>query len=393
MIVKHLYQRSVRKNGKVTKVWYFWFWHNGKQIRRSCGTSIKRDAMAYIESIADKDLIDSKIENKQEITLCDFAKEMFSKDSSYLLKLKNRGVVFTEKTLYQKNKYLSYILERFGEYPIERLNSGIIDDWLLRQDRSNSWRNNVLAVFRAIFSELYLYQVIDKIPELIKYKRIDVKSKGILYPNEIKFLFPDDVEKLRDVWNVWKGENKIQDIIFATLIYTTLTTGMRSGEIRALKYSQFIREDAILLNAMIDSSGNRISHLKKGDEKNRKWRIAILPERTVQMIKYMKELEGNKKSDFVFEHRGELFQAEYLNRHFQRVLVKNGIDVKSRNITLHSLRFTYNTMMKREISADDLRLMIGHSSQSMTEYYDKSAPIDHLQHLLENKVVIDSVWN
>ncbi len=51
MIVKHLYQRSVKRNGKTVKIWYFWYWHDGKQIRKSCKTSVKREALAYVSSI------------------------------------------------------------------------------------------------------------------------------------------------------------------------------------------------------------------------------------------------------------------------------------------------------------------------------------------------------
>jgi hypothetical protein len=44
MIVKHLYQRTIKKNGKQVKVWYYWYWLDGKQIRKSCGTTKKAEA-------------------------------------------------------------------------------------------------------------------------------------------------------------------------------------------------------------------------------------------------------------------------------------------------------------------------------------------------------------
>lgn len=388
MIVKHLYQRSVKRNGKTVKIWYFWYWHDGKQIRKSCKTSVKREALAYVSSLSDEDLAPDK-----SISFNDFCAGMFDDDSSYLVKLRNRGVVFSETTLRQKRKYLSMILERFGDINVQDISSGIIDDWLIRQNKSNSWRNNCLSVFRAIFSELYLYRLIDHIPQVLPYRRIDTKDKGILYPDEIRALFPYDENELLSIWRVFDCERDLDILIFATMIYTALTTGMRSGEIRALTYSQFIQRDAVLLNAMLDLKGRRIAHLKKGNEKNKRWRCAILPDRTVRMLDKMRVWEGPKESDYVFEFHGKPFSAEYLNRRFKNVLERNGIDTHERNITIHSLRFTYNSMMKREISAEDLRLMIGHTSERMTEYYDKLLPIDHLPELIQNKPVIDSVWN
>ena len=72
---------------------------------------------------------------------------------------------------------------------------------------------------------------------------------------------------------------------------------------------------------------------------------------------------------------------------------KNGIDCKARNITIHSLRFTYNSLMKGEISGEDLRLMVGHTTEAMTEYYDKTKAIEHLDELLLNKETLNSVFN
>ncbi len=168
---------------------------------------------------------------------------------------------------------------------------------------------------------------------------------------------------------------------------------MRSSEIRALTYEQIINNSAILLNAMINSNNERVSHLKKGTEENLKWRIAILPERTQLMIQNLRLMETNKQTNYVFEHKGEVVDSFYLNSHFKVVLRNNGIDEAKRNITIHSLRFTYNTMMKKEISGQDLRLMMGHTTEAMTEYYDKSEALDNLPELLKNKGIIDGVFS
>ena len=49
--------------------------------------------------------------------------------------------------------------------------------------------------------------------------------------------------------------------------------------------------------------------------------------------------------------------------------------------------------MRNEISGDDLRLMVGHTTEQMTEYYDKSKAIEHLDDLLLNKGTLNSVFN
>jgi integrase len=166
---------------------------------------------------------------------------------------------------------------------------------------------------------------------------------------------------------------------------------MRSSEIRALQWNQFIRSDAILINAMIDSNDERVNRLKKWTDDNKKWRVTVLPDRTVRMIDLLRL--DKTDNDYVFIYENEPLTTSFLLDHFKCVLRKNDIDCKGRNITIHSLRFTYNSLLRGEISGDDLRLMVGHTDERMTEYYDKSKAIEHLDDLLLNKNTLNSVFN
>ena len=97
--------------------------------------------------------------------------------------------------------------------------------------------------------------------------------------------------------------------------------------------------------------------------------------------------------DNVFVYMDKPLTTWFLLEHFKCVLTKAGIDCETRNITIHSLRFTYNSLLRGEISGDDLRLMVGHTDERMTEYYDKSKAIEHLDDLLMNKNTLNSVFN
>lgn len=166
---------------------------------------------------------------------------------------------------------------------------------------------------------------------------------------------------------------------------------MRSSEIRALQWNQFVRPDAILINAMIDSNDERVNRLKKWNDTNKKWRVTILPDKTVKMIELLRLDKSD--NDYVFVYMDKPLTTCFLLDHFKCVLKNNDIDCEARNITIHSLRFTYNSLMRNEISGDDLRLMVGHTTEQMTEYYDKSKAIEHLDDLLLNKGTINSIFN
>lgn len=393
MIIKHLYKRTIPHNGKKVQAWYFWYYDEDKrQIRKSCGSHgkpclTKRDAEIYIQSLDDSDLIPKK----KSVTFNDFCTGMFDQNSKYLIKCKNKGRTITEKTRKMKVYNLNKFLDKFGDMAVDTVEPSDIDNWLLEFDRSNSWRNSFLEMANEVYKELYAYHLINRLPIFEHFKVKTQSTKGILYPNEISELFPTDTKKLMDIWNRDNGDPEYYNFMFATLFFVILTTGMRSGEAQALKEEQFLAPDTIILNAMI-SDGERVDHLKKGNEENKKWRVVILPDKAVAMLEHLKEIQV-KTTDYVFEYHGKPVSGNYMNKRFKYCLNMQGIDTDKREISLHSLRFTNDTMSMRQISTDDLQLMLGHTQKRMSEYYDRSKALDHLPELMENKGTINRLWN
>jgi integrase len=50
---------------------------------------------------------------------------------------------------------------------------------------------------------------------------------------------------------------------------------------------------------------------------------------------------------------------------------KAGIEVNGRRLIVHSFRFTYVTFMQRELPAETVMKLVGHTTIGMTEYYNK----------------------
>ena len=389
-MIKHLFQRTITRNGKKVKAWYYWFYDkNGKQVRKSCGKDgkpclIKREAEAFLDSLNDKEL------TREKITFTEYCKGFYDIDSNFVRKQAARGYFYQKRTLYEKQHFLDVFLSEFGNRNVQAISVAEIENWLIDLSYATSSKNCILTVFEEIEQELYNADFIDN-PIRIKHFKNTHVEKGVFTLQEISRLFPINYDELIKVLRVRNNELEKDIYCFATMIYTILSTGMRSSEIRALQWNQFVRPDAILINAMIDSSNERVNRLKKWSAENKKWRVTVLPDRTVRMINLLRLDKSD--DDFVFVYEGKQITTNFLLTHFKIALRKNGIDYKKRNLTIHSLRFTYNTLMRREISDEDLRLMVGHATEQMTDYYDKSRAIDHLDNLLQNKGTINSVFN
>lgn len=388
-MIRHLFQRTITRNGKKIKAWYYWYYDaNGKQVRKSCGQNgkpclTKREAEAYIANLPDE-------EEKKHVTFSEYCKDFYASDSRFIKKQAARGYNYQPNSIYQKNLYLKRFLEAFGNCPVDKLTVGDIENWLISIKGCNSVKNNILSVIEDIENELYSDHLVIN-PVHVKHFKRNTKEKDILTLEEIETLFPTNYDDLINVWRIRSNESERDIYSFATAIYTVISTGMRSCEVRALQWDQFIRPDAILINAMIDSSHNRVNRLKKWTEDNKKWRVTVLPDRTVKMIDLLRLDKSDNNYVFVYENK--TIQPNFFVRHFKLVMLKNNIDCIGRNMAIHSLRYTYNTLMRGEISDTDLRKMVGHTTEKMTDYYDKSKAIEHLDELMENKDTLNSIFS
>jgi integrase len=151
----------------------------------------------------------------------------------------------------------------------------------------------------------------------------------------------------------------------------------------------------LVIDRMYNSAGTIVMHLKKGDnEEDPKLRVAVIPEKTVQYLKQwlaVRSLAGPQ--ELLFSYDGRRIRPEYLEDRFA-IGIKNA-KIKMENgrvLTPHSLRFTYNTKMRRLIPGEKLRLMTGHESEQMTDYYTRTMIEEQFFALRDNSRAIDNFW-
>jgi integrase len=238
--------------------------------------------------------------------------------------------------------------------------------------------------------------IIEIIPEFEPFKR-NGKRQDTLSSEELTKLFPYDEQELIEIWkrpdDMRKEQPKIA-LMFGTLFCVTVSAGLRSGEIRALHKDQIsIANSGLVIDRAVDDLG-QIGLLKKATEEDPRSRAVIIPEITLKMLERWLD-RAPETPDFpglVFSYREKPVANYYILDRFRYGLQNAGIDYETRRLTVHCLRYTYNTRMRTLLSEQVLREFVGHRSVAMTDHYDRPILLERLAAYQGVKPSVEQFW-
>jgi integrase len=194
----------------------------------------------------------------------------------------------------------------------------------------------------------------EMIPEFEPFKR-NGRRQDTLSSEELIKLFHYDEKELIEIWkrpdNMRKEQPEIA-LMFGTLFCVTVSAGLRSGEIRALHTDQIsLANSGLIIDRAVDDRGE-IGPLKKATEEDSRSRAVIIPEITLKMLgRWLKRMaESPNYPGLVFPYHGKPVANSYILDRFHYGLKNAGIDYESRRLTVHCLRYTYNTRMRTLLS-------------------------------------------
>jgi integrase len=238
--------------------------------------------------------------------------------------------------------------------------------------------------------------VIDTLPEFEAFKR-NGKRQDILSGEELTALFPYDEKELIEIWRRPDDMRKEQPdiaLMFGTLFCVTVSAGLRSGEIRALHREQVsIPNSGLAIDRAVDDRG-QIGPLKKATKEDPRSRAVIIPEITLKMLERWLDRvpESPNFPGLIFSYRGKPVANYYILDRFRFGLDNLGIDHEKRRLTVHCLRYTYNTRMKTELPGDVLREFLGHRSVEMTDHYDNPILLERLKAFHDTRSSVEKFW-
>lgn len=375
-------------------IYYYRLGADPKRIRHSTGCTTEKQAREYCEKI-----LKSDEHRKTSLLFKDYAKDFFVEGKcSYLRNREMEDKPIGSKLASDYRGYINnYLIPYFGNQEINGITSMEIRDWRsqlkegkifaknMNHPPANATLNHVLRIMGIVLAQaeeekMILQNPMNKVKSLSKrvYKKRDILTK-----EEIEKLFPNDDEALINIWGDYEK---------ASMLFLVLTSGMRSGELRALQWSDIDWKNRGIRITKAITAENEI-----GQTKGKKPRGTVAPLRAFELLKKWKDLSSNQAPTcFIYPGKdGKSFSsAGRLRSALQNALSKVGINTDgSRNIVVHSLRHTYNSTMYYVLPPEVLRGTIGHETEAMTERYSHLSPDDAIkQYGKKYRKAIEKSW-
>ena len=334
----------------------------------------------------------------EDITIGEFAKEMFTEGASHIKRWIEKGYILKPQTIGQHRRHLvNYLIPEFGKLPLGKIRPAQVENFLLEQRLSNSSRNTILYTFKLVMKEAKREGLIEMVPEFEPFKRSS-KRQNVLSSEELGALFPYDEKELIKIWKRPDDMRKERDeiaLMFGTLFCVAVSAGMRSGEIRAVFSEQVsLPNSGLVIDRAVDVRG-KIGLLKKGTEKDTRSRAVIIPEKSLKILeRWLDRMpECPEYPGLVFPYRSKMVSGYYILDRFRYGLDRLGIDHEKRRLTVHCLRYTYNTRMKTKLPGDILREFLGHRSIGMTDHYDNPILIERLTAFQDIRSRVEQFWS
>jgi integrase len=360
----HLFKKPRLKNGKTIHKWYYYYVLNGKQIQKSCKhCTTKAEAEAYIRKLP------SLSENNM-VLIKTITETMFIPGSDHMKRRIQVGRPLELHTMKEARNKINIIMRLWGDRSLESLTVEEVGTYLFSLEKSGSWKILFVNNLKEVYSESAWHGCNIPIPQFPKFVR-NVKKADIFTTDELnRLLVPE---------NFPSGETYL---FFLCL----LSGGLRLGEAAGMRVKQVLFESrALIVDGFIKYDYTRAPYNKKGSEEHPKARIVPLPDITLNLLK--EHIDTNKYQDeeYIFRacrDRRRPVDPYYIEVTLRRAMAEAGITPDGRKLVVHSFRYTYVTRMRRELPADTVMKLAGHTTVGMTEYYNKKVIDTSLKQLI-----------
>lgn len=322
----------------------------GKPIRRSVTGKSKKEVTEKLTKIK-YSMITGTYVSQEQITLPELARQMLKDDLNMnFIRVSTYSRHIETLKRIEANHYMKTT-------PMQQLSYTGVKEYLLTETRAAQ-------------------SVIDKIFLMIQRTMREGVKRTILTKNQLEGLRKPRSEKRTEKVRALTKEEQIklyevlttEDVTYSHQMLLSMLTGMRMGEINALKIDDInLNMKTISISRTIsrDIKGRAyVSQTAKTENGNR---VIGISETVMPLVKEI--LQCAEDSEYLFIYKGKHITTSQVNMEFKRTLEKYGIvDSKVQGkVSLHSLRHTYATRcIEAGMQAKVLQHLLGHSDISIT---------------------------
>lgn len=368
----HIFKKTVKSGKKSAHKWYY-YWLDpitGVMHQKVCkGCKTQSEAYAFVSKLPN-------LFSSHRLTINQIAKDMYIPGGSYVTRLESLGKHLELKTLKDKRIKLEIFLKEFGDMYLQDLTVPMVTNYLIRfENRSGSWKNNVLTVLSNIYDEAPFHGVNNVLkPQYPKFAR-NTRKKDIFTTEELNALFDEEVWERVCKYMYRRApqyDEGYKDVFL--LFLCSLCFGLRIGEAIGARAKQFMFDEHMFVvdGFFRHETKVRTNFNKKGSDADQKIRVVPMPDFLRDIMKDYITEKNIGPEDYVFTRYGLPVRKHLVEKWFKRALVEAGIETEGRHLSPHSLRFTYITRMRRMETGEMVRKLAGHTTMQMTDYYTRA---------------------
>lgn len=329
------------------KKWWLDFYWKKKRIRKSTELSASQDNLKVIKKDIIPDIIFGFGLNKEEVLkedkkdqiLNEFTQEFFEMQRA---RKEVRSHV-TDKNIAHYNKHIA---PYFGHKKLIDIGVEELDKWQIQL--LQNYKHLTVQKFRSILFSI--------LTDAVRYRRITDNPLSFVKAPKLKYKIDEDINPFTET--ELRKVSYIADGYMKNFIILMVSTGMRPGEIVALKWSDIDFEKKFIQINKTVVRGN------EGDAKTYSSNrfVDILPQ-AEQYLQKQFDLTGNQEFVFLSSFNKQFYSHDVIGVNFKKILQKSGVEVRK----LYNLRHTFaSQMISKGADIVWVSKMLGHKDVSIT---------------------------